>query len=120
MPQLDSKVAQLVDNADYNSDEEDDLIAALEENDDLDAFRERRIQQLHEEFSRAKAQKSQGFGHYSEIKDEKEVMDLTTSVKYAVVHFAKDDFQRCRVMDGHLEVSQDGEGLVAWYADKVV
>jgi hypothetical protein len=25
-------------------------------------------------------------------------------VKYAVVHFAKDDFARCGVMDGHLEV----------------
>jgi hypothetical protein len=33
-------------------------------------------------------------------------MDLTTGVKYAVVHFAKDDFQRCRTMDVHLEVKK--------------
>ena len=30
-------------------------------------------------------------------------MELTTEVKYAVVHFAKDDFARCGVMDQHLE-----------------
>ena len=31
-------------------------------------------------------------------------MDLTTSVKWCVVHFFKPDFGRCGVMDGHLEV----------------
>lgn len=31
-------------------------------------------------------------------------MDLTTEVKYAVVHFSKDDFARCGVMDAHLTV----------------
>ncbi|EHL01664.1 putative Thioredoxin domain-containing protein C2F3.12c [Glarea lozoyensis 74030] len=30
-------------------------------------------------------------------------MDITTEVKYAVVHFAKEDFARCGVMDSHLE-----------------
>jgi hypothetical protein len=104
MSRLDAQVANLVDNAEYNSDDEDALIESLEDSPALDAFREQRIQQLHAEFTRAKTQKSQGFGNYTEITDEKELMDLTTSVKYAVVHFSKDDFQRCRVMDGHLEV----------------
>jgi hypothetical protein len=48
-------------------------------------------------------QKEQGFGNYTEIKEEKTLMELTREAKYAVVHFAKDDFARCSVMDHHLE-----------------
>jgi len=102
MANLDSHVASILDA--NNSDDEDALIASLEDSPALDAFREQRIQQLHSEFTRAKAQKNEGFGNYSEIKEEKALMDLTTSVKYAVVHFAKDDFARCGVMDDHLRV----------------
>ncbi|KAF4626312.1 hypothetical protein G7Y89_g11848 [Cudoniella acicularis] len=101
MANLDSHVASVLDAA--HSDDEDALIASLEDSPALDAFREQRIQQLHSEFTRAKSQKNQGFGHYTEIKEEKALMDLTTEVKYAVVHFAKDDFARCGVMDDHLE-----------------
>jgi hypothetical protein len=103
MANIDSHVAKVLDTA--NSDDEDALIASLEDSPALDAFREQRIQQLHSEFTRAKAQKNQGFGNYTEIKEEKALMDLTTEVKYAVVHFAKDDFARCGVMDGHMQVS---------------
>jgi hypothetical protein len=102
MANIDSHVASVLDAS--GSDDEDALIASLEDSPALDAFREQRIQQLHSEFTRAKAQKSQGFGSYTEIKEEKALMDLTTEVKYAVVHFAKDDFARCRTMDVHLEV----------------
>jgi hypothetical protein len=102
MANLDLHVASVLDAA--TSDDEDALIASLEDSPALDAFREQRIQQLHSELARAKAQKNEGFGNYTEIKEEKALMDLTTEVKYAVVHFAKDDFARCGVMDGHLEV----------------
>ena len=104
MADIDPHVASVLDAS--NSDDEDALIASLEDNDSaLDAFREQRIQQIHSEVTRAKMQKDRGFGNYTEMTDEKALMDLTTEVKYAVVHFAKDDFARCRVMDGHLEVS---------------
>jgi hypothetical protein len=103
MSNIDTQVATTLDAS--HSDDEDALIASLEDSSALDAFREQRIQQLHSELSRAKAQKSQGFGSYTEIKEEKSLMDLTTEVKNAVVHFAKDDFARCGVMDGHLEVT---------------
>ena len=102
MSNIDAHVASVLDA--NNSDDEDALIASLEDSPALDAFREQRIQQLHSEFTRAKAQKNEGFGNYTEIKEEKALMDLTTSVKYAIVHFAKEDFARCGVMDGHLEV----------------
>lgn len=106
MANLDRHVADLLDAAPNSTlDDEDDLIAQLEEDDNdaaLDAFREQRIQQLHKELTRAKDQRTDGFGNYDEIKDEKELMDLTTKSRYVIVHFAKDDFTRCRVMDGHL------------------
>lgn len=103
MTKLDAHVASVLDAS--HSDDEDALIASLEDSPALDAFREQRIQQLHSEFSRAKAQKNQGFGSYTEYKDEKALMELTTEVKYAVLHFVKEDFARCGVMDGHLEVN---------------
>ncbi|PQE30815.1 putative thioredoxin domain-containing protein [Rutstroemia sp. NJR-2017a WRK4] len=80
---LDPHVASVLDQA--GSDDEDALIASLEDSPAMDAFREQRIQQLHSEFTRAKAQKTQGFGNYTEIKEEKALMDLTTEVKCAVV-----------------------------------
>ncbi|EKD17998.1 uncharacterized protein L3040_004537 [Drepanopeziza brunnea f. sp. 'multigermtubi'] len=101
MAKLDSQVAHILDTG--NSDDEDALIASLEDSPALDAFREQRIQQLHAEFTRAKQQKNEGFGHYTEIRGEKALMELTTSLKHVVVHFSKDDFARCGVMDGHLE-----------------
>jgi hypothetical protein len=105
MANIDSHVASVLDNdKNAHSDDEDALIASLEDSPALDAFREQRIQQLHAEFTRAKSQKSQGFGNYTEIKEEKALMDLTTEVKYAIVHFAKDNFARCGVMDNHLQV----------------
>jgi hypothetical protein len=39
------------------------------------------------------------------MSDEKALMDVTTSTKLVVVHFFHPDFNRCRIMDGHLEVS---------------
>lgn len=106
MAELDPKVARAVDRATHDDDsDEDALIAALEDDSELDAFREQRLQQLHTEFSRAKEMRATEHGAYAEIKDEKALMDITTSTKLCVVHFFKPDFNRCRIMDGHLEVS---------------
>lgn len=105
MATIDSKVADVLDKqpTSTDSDDEDALIAALEDDDDLSGLREQRLQQLHQEMTRAKTMKEAGTGHYTEIKDEKSIMDITTSTKLVVVHFAKSDFGRCGVMDGHLE-----------------
>lgn len=109
MADLDAKVASILDRSGPNSDEDEDaLIAALEDDDDasLVALREQRLQQLHAEVARAKAMRSSDHGTFTEIKDEKTLMDITTQTKLCVVHFFKPDFGRCGVMDGHLEVCQ--------------
>jgi hypothetical protein len=109
MSAIDPTVAAVLDRPGAGRDESDDedaLIAALEEDEDqgLSSFREQRLQQLHAEVARAKQMRDGGNGTYTEVKDEKAVMDITTSAKYAVVHFFKSDFGRCGVMDRHLDV----------------
>jgi thiol-disulfide isomerase/thioredoxin len=111
MTALDPTVARVLDRqprgAESDEDDEDALIAALEDDDDhtLSALREKRLEQLHSELSRARVLKEQpGHGVYTEIKDEKEVLDITTSTKLCVVHFMKPDFARCRIMDEKLRV----------------
>ena len=101
---LDPAVAQAIDSAQHESDDEDAVIASLEESPAVDAYREQRLQQFHSELSRAKAMKDKGFCKYTEIKDEKMLMDMTTEFKYAIIHFFKPDFNRCAIMDEHLEV----------------
>jgi predicted nuclease with TOPRIM domain len=107
MSTVDPRVAAVLDRTTQHedSDDEDALIAELEEDEGtLAAFREQRLQQLHGELARAKAQRNSDFGTYTEIKEEKQLMDITTSTKLCVVHFMKPDFNRCRIMDQKLAV----------------
>ncbi|CAK4030996.1 Thioredoxin domain-containing plp1 [Lecanosticta acicola] len=111
MAPLDPSVAKVLDShrPAHEEDDEDALIAELEEEDDgaLSAMRERRLEQLHAEVSRAKLMKETSHGTYMEIKDEKVLMDITTSTKLCVVHFMKPDFNRCRIMDENLRILAD-------------
>lgn len=108
MASIDPAVSAVLDRnraAGAEEEDEDELIALLEEDDSsMAAFREQRLQQLHGEFSRAKDMRNSEHGTYTEVKDEKKLMDITTSTKLCVVHFMKPDFTRCRVMDQKLEV----------------
>jgi thiol-disulfide isomerase/thioredoxin len=108
MASLDAHVARVLDRQQpTDSDDEDALIAELEDDESdnvaFAAMREQRIQQLHAELNRAKIQKEASYGTYQEIKDEKQLLDITTSSKYCVVHFMKPDFNRCRIMDEKLK-----------------
>ncbi|KAL1302519.1 hypothetical protein AAFC00_002906 [Neodothiora populina] len=107
MTSIDPTVTAILDRNADSSGDEDSLIAELENEEtsssSLAAFREQRLQQLHDEISRARDMRNSEHGTYTEIKDEKKVMDITTSSKLCVVHFMKPDFTRCRVMDQKLE-----------------
>jgi len=105
MASLDHHVAKILDrHQPTDSDDEDALIAELEDdsNTAFSALREKRLEQLHTEVARAKLKRESHYGTYREIKDEKEILDLTTSCKLCVVHFMKPDFNRCRIMDEKL------------------
>ncbi|KNE57642.1 hypothetical protein AMAG_04507 [Allomyces macrogynus ATCC 38327] len=85
-------------------DSDDELFDDLErDDDDLAGFREQRIEQLKAELERARAMRENAHGTYAEIKDEKEVLKITTSTNKCVVHFFHKEFRRCAIMDKHLE-----------------
>ncbi|KXT11057.1 hypothetical protein AC579_1972 [Pseudocercospora musae] len=110
MAALDPHVAKVLDSQSpgQESDDEDALIAELEDDQHpaLSAFREQRLAQLHAEVTRARLMKGGegAHGSYTEIKDEKQLMHITTSAKLCVVHFMKPDFTRCRIMDERLSI----------------
>ena len=89
------------------SDDEDAVLALLEEETSNDPavshLREARLQQLATELKISKQLRNEGYGTYARLTDEKALMELTTSTEYCVVHFYKPDFNRCRIMDGHIE-----------------
>ena len=90
------------------SDNDDDaLFESLEKDHESDPslvhLREARIQQLSSDLSRARTLRTEGYGAYTEIQEEKQLLDITTSHKKCLVHFFKSDFNRCRIMDGHLK-----------------
>lgn len=106
MAPLSPTLASIVDSHPPNPDgSEIDIDALLEESDPTQtALREQRLQQLHNELSRARdLRRDKNHGTYLEIKDEKEVLEITTGTKWCVVHFMKPDFGRCAVMDGKIE-----------------
>lgn len=90
-----------------DSDDDDALLESLENETEHDPslahLREARIQALASEIARAKNLRNEGFGTYDSVTDEKALMDITTSTKRCIVHFYKPDFNRCRIMDGHLD-----------------
>lgn len=84
------------------------LLSALDDASDptQSAYRASRMQQLSDELTQLKTRRSQadhdGGGSYTTLRDEKTLLDLTTSTPRCVVHFCKADFASCAVMDAHL------------------
>lgn len=52
---------------------------------------------------RARIMQSLDHGRYLQATTEQQVLDHTTSTKLSVVHFSHSAFNRCRIMDSHLE-----------------
>ncbi|TKA31112.1 hypothetical protein B0A50_02081 [Salinomyces thailandicus] len=106
---IDPTVATILDrHHPTDSDDEDALIASLETEEDdnahLSAHRENRLAQLHAELSRAKSLKTTAHGTYQELRDESELLNITTTTDLCVVHFFHPDFHRCGVMSDRLRV----------------
>ncbi|BFZ54715.1 hypothetical protein PYCC9005_001752 [Savitreella phatthalungensis] len=83
--------------------DDDGLDEILDELDELDdsAYRAQRLQQLNDEVKHLRSL-SEGHGTVQTL-DEEAVMVLSTKYPRVVVHFAHQDFAKCRVMDKHLE-----------------
>ncbi|KAI0215531.1 Thioredoxin domain-containing protein plp1 [Lamellibrachia satsuma] len=88
---------------------EEKLLEELE-NEDLDIpahIREARFEELRKQAAQFEGMKDRHHGLYSDLKEEKEFLELTTTEERCVVHFYHVDFRRCVIMDKHLkEVAQ--------------
>ncbi|KAJ7665499.1 thioredoxin-like protein [Mycena rosella] len=88
-----------------DEEDEDALFAELEEeieNDSNGQMREYGLQALKQQMKELSEMKQNQHGHYSEIKDEKEVVRVSAREPKCVVHFYHDKFKRCAIMDKHL------------------
>ncbi|EGF99577.1 uncharacterized protein MELLADRAFT_94266 [Melampsora larici-populina 98AG31] len=85
------------------SEREEDLLDQLEEDFELGGMREKRMEELRQEFIKRQQMEENHHGKYLQIKNEKEVIQITAKAKFAVVHFFHGDFRRCKIMDNHLE-----------------
>ncbi|KLO14948.1 thioredoxin-like protein [Schizopora paradoxa] len=92
--------------SDHENDSDDEIFAELEkdidENFDMAALREQRLEELQQEMRIVKDMKDQNFGKLTEMKDEKEVLKTSASEKRCVIHFYHHDFKRCQIMNDSL------------------
>ncbi|XP_071809647.1 uncharacterized protein [Asterias amurensis] len=83
---------------------EEELLDELE-NEEIPAhIREARMGELKSELQRMNEHQRKGYGTYSELKKEKELLDLTTQENKVIIHFFHSDFKLCAVIDKHLKV----------------
>lgn len=108
---LDSKYKSAVDRVQEsrkdNSDDEDEdaLFAELEaevENADSAVLRDRGVKEMQAQFNKVQTMQQTGYGQYTEITDEKEVIRTSANEPRCVIHFFHRDFKRCEIMDKHL------------------
>ncbi|XP_058738904.1 thioredoxin domain-containing protein 9 homolog [Vicia villosa] len=83
----------------------DEEIAALErlDDDDLEALRERRLQQMKKMSEKRSRWISLGHGEYTEIPSEKEFFSVVKASERVVCHFFRENWP-CKVVDKHLSL----------------
>ncbi|GAA0150499.1 protein-binding activity modulator [Lithospermum erythrorhizon] len=96
---------QLLTVAKAVEDKIDDEIAAMEklDADDLEALRERRLQQMKKMAEKRSHWISLGHGEYSEIQNEKEFFSVVKASDRVVCHFYRENWP-CKVMDKHMSI----------------
>ena len=80
---------------DFDSDFDDDSI--------MQTLREQRINQMKAAQTEHIENMQKGHGQYNQISEE-EFLPLVTKSKFVVVHFFHKDFERCKIMDHHLNI----------------
>ncbi|MCL7046355.1 hypothetical protein MKW94_004193 [Papaver nudicaule] len=83
----------------------DDEISALDrvDLDDIDALRERRLQQMKKMAEKRNRWISLGHGEYSEIQSEKDFFTVVKASERVVCHFYRENWP-CKVIDKHLTI----------------
>lgn len=95
------------DRSDSDGDDDDDEFDRLlddDDDDELQALRRARIEQLKREQSQRAEHVSLGHGELRTITQDEFLPECTGSSRYVVVHYYHDDFERCKIMDFHLNI----------------
>lgn len=71
---------------------------------DLDAIRRERVAQMKKRAEKKSKWIDNGHGVYSELSDEKEFFEITKKSENTICHFYRDQFERCKIVDKHLEI----------------
>ena len=90
------------DETECDSDDEYDHL--LDDSLELEAIREQRIHEMREAQSKEAEQKSLGHGQYRTICQDEFLKECAGSSEFVAIHFFHKEFERCKVMDYHLEI----------------
>lgn len=74
------------------------------DSDDLQALRQRRIQELKDLSKKKQEWLNNGHGAYEELRDEKEFFEISKKSPNIVCHFYRDSTERCKIVDKHLKL----------------
>ena len=69
---------------------------------ELEAIRQRKIQQMKENSKKAEKWRNLGHGEYRTVSDEKDFFSQVKASERLVVHFGRNATPRCEILDGHL------------------
>lgn len=104
------RVLKEAQDATADTDDEDvsleEILEDLEDNSEfMERYREQRLQQIASDMKKIKRNVETGqYGQLTTIKDESELMRLTTSTEQVVIHFYLDSFQKCATMDSKIKI----------------
>ena len=73
----------------------------LDDDDDLEMLRQRRLEMMKQRHKEAQEMKALGHGEYFEIEEDQFLKEVTSS-KHVVCHFYNKDFESCKVFDDRL------------------
>ena len=84
-------------------DEYDELLTELDHDPDMEAIRNCRMQEMRATQSERAENLAKGHGQYRHIGQDEFLPEVTSS-KYVAVHFFHKNFERCKIMDHHLDL----------------
>jgi hypothetical protein len=94
------------DTTDNDDDEEDDEYWDSDQEDDpvWEAMRQKRLQEMQQAHQQKAQELALGHGQVRTIVEQEFLTECTGQSEWVVVHFYHNDYERCKVMDHHLQI----------------
>ena len=102
--QIHSNDHQDYENADSSEDEYDRLLDEVQEDPTILALRQQRLENLRQQQAQRADWLSKGHGQYRLITQDEFLAECTGSSEWVVVNFCHDEYERCHIMDHHLQI----------------